>query len=230
MTCEIQATPLPITQGGPRESQHPPWRPSTPGKSWEGMRCGCAQRCQGSTPGTWSHQDLACLTVHPAQLKSILSVALLGKLRHGAMQEPRTTLPPLAPAAPSNLVGTGRFPGPLHRDRHRDAAHHLHPNPWWNIPRAVGGRQGFPRTASPVTPSTSCSRAQIPPGSPGHAPVFLAMGPAASPPQLRAGWGAASGQKLSLRLFFPVNPCEGSRQRPGSGAVQAHEIFRGQSF
>lgn len=103
------------------------------------MRCGCAQRCQGSTPGTWSHQDLACLTVHPAQLKSIFSVALLGKLRHGATQEPRTTLPPLAPAAPSNLAGTRRFPGPLHRDQHQDAAHHPHPNPWWNILGGEGG-------------------------------------------------------------------------------------------
>lgn len=103
------------------------------------------------------------------------------------MQGPRTTFPPLAPAAPSHLAGTGTGIG----------TQLIIPIPipggtsWWEAGgggyRLRGGCQGFPRTVSPVRPSTSCSRTPIPPGSPGRTPNFLAPGQAASPPQLRAG-------------------------------------------
>lgn len=79
----------------------------------------------------------------------------------------------------------------------------------------VGGRQGVPHTTIPVRPSTSCSRAPIPLGFPGRAPVFLASGQAASPPQLRTGReGGGQGQKPSFCLFVPVNLCQDSAPEP----------------
>lgn len=224
--------------------QHPRRGPSTPGKSWEGVHCGCAQRRRGSASGTRSHQDLACLTVHAAEPKSIFSAALLEKLSHGATQGARAPGPhslplPLAPAAPSHLASTVRFLAPLHRDRHRDAAHHPHPDPRWNVPGrgGCGGCGWVPGGSLHREPRQTFHQLQPcphPTRLPGPHARFPGRGTGSEPTTAvcrpGGGGGAAPGQKLSLRLFFPVNPHEGSQQRPGSGAVRAHEIFRGQSF
>lgn len=166
VTCETRAPHYPSPGVTPRSTSIP----SNPGRSWEGVHCGHAKRRQGSAPETGSHQDLACLTVRPAQPKNTLSTAFLGKLRHGAMQgarapEPHSLPPSLAPAAPSDPAGTARFPAPLQRDQHRDAAHHSHPNPWWNALRGrlrVGAR-GSP---APRAPSNLPPAAAVPPSHP----------------------------------------------------------------
>lgn len=56
------------------------------------------------------------------------------------------------------------------------------------------------------------------------------VGWAASPPQLRAGLGAAPGQQLSLHLFFPVNPHESSRQRRDPGPCEPMKYSEGKAF
>lgn len=163
-------------------------------------RVHCAQRLQGSAPGSGSHQGFA-LTVHPAQPE--------GTPRAKA----RITLH--VPAAP-----TWHLPGPA--GQHQGALS-------TPIPAGTsrGRAPGVPPTPNPVSPSSSCSRAPIPPGSPGPVPVFLARGGVGSEPTAAASRpGGGPGPAAFPRFVFS---CKSTRRlsaaAPGSGAVRAHEIF-----
>lgn len=128
------------------------------------------------------------------------------------------SLPPCVPAAPS-----WHFPGPAGQGAHRDAV---------SIPmlleRPVGGLQGSP---PPQTPSALPPAAAVPPSHPALralCPFSWPGGGVGSEPTTaasrpRGGPGPAAFPPL-------VFSCKSTRKlsaAPGSGAVRAHEIFRG---
>lgn len=169
----------------PSSQGHPNRHPAPSGRAGKGAHC--AQRFQGSAPRLGSHQGF----VHPAQPQ--------GTPRAKAQDHP----PCLCSAhlAPPWPCWAGTTPGCSQ-----------HPYPCWNIPWEPPKR--IPLTPNPVSPSTSCSRAPIPPGSPGPVPVFLARGGMGSLPTTAASRpGGGPGPTAFPPLFFPVNPRESSRQQ-----------------
>lgn len=198
VTCDTRAELSPSTK-------------DTPAGCWvtpqaELGRVHCAQRFQGSAPGSGSHQGFA-LTQHSPR----------------APQEPkpRTTLH--VPAAPS-----WHLPGPAGPGPHQGALS-------IPIPAGTsrGRAPGVPPTPNPISPSSSsCSRAPIPPGSPGPVPVFLARGGVGSEPTTAASRpGGGPGPAAFPRLFFPVNPRKGSqRQRRDPGPCEPMKYSQGKAF
>lgn len=195
VTCKTRAPHYPSPEVTLGCTSIPSGEPAPSRQSWEGVHW-------GSALGTGSHQDLACLTVHPSAAKEHPFCCITGETEargNTGSQGRGTTLPPLAPAAPSHLAGTGRFPAPLHQDRHRDAAHHPHPDPWWNV--LWGGAGGPPHRKSRQT-FHQLQPCPYPTQLPGPCARFPGHGTGSEPTAAARRLGGGPGPKTLPPLVF----------------------------